>query len=197
MAGLTLPELHAISWSQVTGPILVGATLLTLTSSGLMGGPAPALLWLGLGALVIGVGVCLDDPSAMVTGACPASRRRRTLERMLVPLGVVVGWSLFAALIDGRNGLSGESLALTGTGSVLAVLAVADGLRRYGVDEPGTIVGSAALLAVVGCLLFQPFREVQILQAYDDRGSAAALWWVATAVAVASLAWSTSDPVRR
>lgn len=197
MAGLALRETRAIAWGQVTGPIAIAATLLTLTSSGLMGGPSPALLWLGLGALVLGVGACLDDPAHLVTDSCPTSRRRRTSERMLVPLVAVVGWWLLAASVDGKNDLSGGSLALTGTGSVIVIVAVADALRRCGVDEPGSIVGSAALLAIVGCLLFQPFGEVQILQAYADRGSAAALWLVAGVVAAASLAWSTGDPAHR
>lgn len=193
---MTLPELRALPWSRVVGPIVVGAALIALTSAGLMDGPAPPFVWLGLGSLVLGVGCCLDDPSAMVTAACPATRRRRTVERMIVPLVVATWWCLFAVLVDGVNGLSGTSVALTGTGAILATLATADWLRRLGVDQPGSVIGSVTLLGLVGCLLFQPFGDVVVLQAYEDRGSAGYLWVAASLVACLSLLWSTSDPAR-
>jgi hypothetical protein len=37
---------------------------------------------------------------------------------------------------------------------------------------------------------------VQVLQGSSDRGSAPALWLVGTAVAVATLWWTTSEPAR-
>ena len=98
-----------------------------------------------------------------------------------------------AGLVDGVNGLSGSALALTGTGSLLAAIAAADVLRRLGVDEPGPVVGSVSLLGVLGCLLFQPFGGVVVLQAYDDLGSTT-LWPAVLLMSIAVLAWSTSDP---
>ncbi len=171
MAGLAVPELRAIAWGHVIGPVVVGTTLLALTAAGLLDGPQPTFLWLGLGALILGVVACLDEPAAMVTGACPATRRRRTVERLLAAVPVVVGWCVLAGFVDGVNGLSGSALARTGTGSLLAAIAAADVLRRLGVDEPGPVVGSVSLLGVLGCLLFQPFGGVVVLQAYDDLGS--------------------------
>ena len=193
MAGLAVPELRAIAWGHVIGPVVVGTTLLAFTTAGLLDGPQPTFLWLGLGALILGVVACLDEPAAMVTGACPATRRRRTVERLLAASPVVVGWCVLAGLVDGVNGLSGSALALTGTGSLLAAIAAADVLRRLGVDEPGPVVGSVALLGLLGCLLFQPIGGLVVLQAYDDLGSTA-LWPAVLVMSIAVLAWSTNDP---
>ena len=190
-------ELRAVAWSQVLGPVAVGAALLALTSAGAMGGPQQELVWLGLGALALGAGACLDDPAAGVTAACPTGRRRRTVERLAVPVVVVAGWCTFAAWIDDIHAFSGPALALTGTGVVLAAVAASDVLRRLGTDEPGAVVGGAALLLVLTCLLFQPFGDVLVLQGYPDRGSAPALWLVGSVLAVTSLGWTSSEPAGR
>ena len=194
---MTTHELRAVAWTQVLGPVAVGAALLALTSAGAMGGPQPEFLWLGLGALALGAGACLDDRAAAVTAACPTGRRRRTAQRLAVPAVIVAGWCVFAAAVDGVHGLSGTALALTGSGVVLAAVAASDVLRRLGTDEPGAIVGGAALLLVVVCLLFQPFGDLLVLQAYPDRGSAPALWLVGSVLAVTSLGWTTADPAGR
>lgn len=191
------PELRAVAWSQVLGPVALGAALLALTSAGAMGGPQAELVWLGLGALALGAGACLDDPAAGVTAACPTGRRRRTVERLAAPAVIVAGWCTFAAWIDDVHAFSGPALALTGTGVVLAAVAASDVLRRLGTDEPGAVVGGAALLLVLTCLLFQPFGDVQVLQAHPDRGSAPALWLVGSVLAVTSLGWTSSEPAGR
>ena len=194
---MTTHELRAVAWSQVLGPVAVGAALLALTSAGAMGGPQPELVWLGLGALALGAGACLDDPAADVTAACPTGRRRRTVERLAIPVVIVAGWCAFAVAVDGVHGLSGTALALTGSGVVLAAVAASDVLRRLGTDEPGAIVGGVTLLLVVACLLFQPFGDLLVLQGYPDRGSAPALWLVGSVVALISLGWTSADPAGR
>ena len=116
---------------------------------------------------------------------------------MAFPVVVVASWCAFATTLDGVHHLSGTSLALTGAGVVLAAVAASDVLRRLGTDEPGAVVGGATLLMIVTCLLFQPFGDVQVLQAYPDRGSAPALWLVGSILAVTSLGWTTADPAGR
>jgi hypothetical protein len=191
--GVARAELTALAWSPVLGPVAVGLGLLSLTAGGVLGGPEPGLLWLALGALGSGAATCLDDPAAGFTASSPAGLRRRTAPRLLVPVLVAGAWCLAAAGLDGTHGLSGASLALTGTGLVAGLVAVASLLRRLGRSEPGPGVGSAALLGVVTCLLFQPFGDVQVLQAYADRGAAPGLWPVVIAVALGSLALTTRD----
>lgn len=194
---MILPELRALAWSQVVGPVAVGAALLALTAAGAMGGPQPELVWLGLGSLALAAGACLDDPAAGVTAACPTGRRRRTAERMAVPVVIAAGWCAFAASLDDVHGFSGPALALTGVGLVLASVAASDVLRRLGTDEPGAIVGSTTLGLVLGCLFLQPFGHVLVLQAFPDRGSAPGLWTVVSLLAVVSLGCTSADPGAR
>jgi hypothetical protein len=132
-----------------------------------------------------------------VTAACPVGRRRRTAERLVVPVTIAAGWCLFTASLDGIHGFSGSALALTGVGLVLASVAASDVLRRLGTDEPGSLVGAATLLLVLGCLLFQPFGHVLVLQAFPDRGSLPGLWTVVSLLAVVSLGCTSADPAAR
>jgi hypothetical protein len=192
-----LPELRALAWSQVVGPVAVGAALLTLTSAGALGGPQPDLVWLGLGALATAGGACLDDPAANITEACPMGRRHRSFERLVVPVVIAAGWCAFTAGLDGVHGFSGPSLARTGVGLMLSAVAASDLLRRNGIDQPGAIVGSATLGLVLGCLFFQPFGDLLVLQGYAERGSFPGLWTVASLLAVVSFACTSADPARR
>lgn len=158
-------------------------------------GPAPAYLWLGLGALTAGVVGCLDDASAAVAAACPRSRMVRLLERLAVPALVAAGWVGFAAAVDGRGGISAPSLALCGVGVLLSALATTALLARLGVAGAASLVGPAALLLVLACVLFQPFPgDLVVLQAAPADGVAAGLWWAASALAALVLAASAAEP---
>jgi hypothetical protein len=194
---MILAELRVVPWSQVAVPAAVGGSLLALTSSGVMDGPQPGFVWLGLGALVLGACASLDDPSAGLTAACPVGRRARTVQRLLVAVLIAGGWCAFAASLDGVHQFSGTALALTGSGAVLATVAASDVLRRLGTDQPGAVVGGTALLLIVGCLILQPFGDVQVLQAYDDRGALPGLWTVVSLGALCLLAVTSADPARR
>jgi hypothetical protein len=162
-----------------------------------MGGPRPELVWLGLGSLALAASACLDDPAAGLTAACPTGRRRRTAERLLVPVTIAAGWCTFAAALDDVHGFSGPALALTGVGLLLASVAASDVLRRLGTDEPGAVVGTAVLLLVLVCLLFQPFGTVLVLQAFPDRGSLPGLWTLVSVLAVVSIGCTSADPAAR
>ncbi len=189
MAGLV--ELRTLAVTDIVLPLLVGAALLALSTAGLLGGPSPTLVWLGLSGFALAAAPSLDDLAAPVTAAVPVSGRRRLAQRLVVPALVIAVWGGFAAAVDGVNSLSGVRIFLTGAGLVCAVVATCAVLRRSGHDHPGAAVGSLALLFVISCVLFEPFvADVALLQAYDaqpTRGlwpcamviSALTLWWAA------------------
>ena len=190
-------ELRTLRWSELGSCVVAAAALLALAASGVVGDQNPALIWLGLTALALGIAPSLDDPAAAVTASLPVGRRRRTLQRLVVPAAVLVAWCGYAASVGGRGGLASSSLAWTGAGVLLAVLASDAVLRRTGTDEPGPAVGAVALLVIVTCVLFQPFGDILVLQAYTERGALPQLWPVVAAVAVALLWWTSTDPAAR
>jgi hypothetical protein len=177
--------------------VLAAAALLALAASGVVGDQNPALIWLGLTALALGVAPSLDDPAAAVTASLPVGRRRRTLQRLVVPVAVLAAWCGYAASVGGHDGLASSSLAWTGVGVLLAVVASDAVLRRAGTDEPGPAVGAVALLVIVTCVLLQPFGDVVVLQAYPERGALPQLWPVVVVAAVALLWWTSADPAGR
>ncbi len=192
-----LVELRSLALTDVLAPVAAGCALLVASLAGVLDGPAPPLLWLGLGGLALGVAPCLDDPAAPVTSSVPVSRRRRMLQRLCVPASVIAGWGGYAGLVDGRNGLAGERLFLTGAGVVVAVVATCGALRRWGHEQPGPAVGSLALVLVVGCMLFQPFAgDLVVLQAYAGQ-TTAGVWLAVLAGSALTLAWASGDPLRR
>lgn len=188
--------LRALGVFDVLVPNVVAAVLLGSSLAGVLDGPAPPLLWLGLGGLALGAAPCLDDLAAAVTSSVPLSERRRMLQRLCVPAAGVAAWGGYAWLVDGRNDLSGGHVFLTGAGVIVAVVAACAALRRRGHEQPGAAVGSVALLLVVGCVLFQPFAgDVVVLQAYAE-GSRPALWLAVLVASTLLLWWSSTDPGR-
>ena len=192
-----LVALRSLAVADVLVPVAVGAALLSVGLTGVLDGPAPPLLWLGLGALAVGVAPCLDDPAAPVTAATPVSERRRMLERQAVPATVLALWAAHAALVDGREGLSGPHVLLTGAGVLAVAVAAAGTARRLGRAQPGAAVGSSTLLLVVACTLFQPLLgDTVVLQAHAE-GSQPWGWVVVLLLAVVVLWWASADPGRR
>jgi hypothetical protein len=188
-------ELRTIAWTQVLAPMALGAAVLGAGTAASAQGPAPAYLWLGLGALAAGVVGCLDESSAAVTAACPRSRTVRLLERLAVPALTAAGWVGFAAAVDGRGGISAPYLALCGVGVLLSALAATALLARLGVTGAASLVGSAALLLVVASVLFQPFPgDLVVLQAARPDGVEAGLWWAASVLSVLVLAATAAEP---
>ena len=179
-------------------PVLIGGSILAAATTLADDGPSPELLWLGLGALTVGVVTALDEPAAAVADACPRSRRLRLAERLLAPLVVLAGWSGFALALDGRSGISGPTLAWCGVGVMVVALAAAAVLRRRAVLSPAVLVAPGVLLAVVTCLLFQPFLDgdLVVLQAYDRPGADGVLWWVTAPAALLVLLWESRNPGR-
>lgn len=187
-------ELRAMAVTDVVLPMAVGTGLLGLGLAGVLGGPAPPLLWLGLAGLALGVAPCLDDPAAAVTAAAPLSERRRRMQRLTVLVLVVAGWCAYAWLVDGRERLSGPHLLLTGCGVLVGVAAAASTMRRLGHAQPGAAVGPLAVVLIVSCLLFQPLPgDVVVLQAYAGQSQPAA-WIGLVALCLAVLWWSSGDP---
>lgn len=192
-------ELRAVDWLGLVPPVLVGGALLGAATATGDPAPAPALLWLGLALLAVGVVASIDEPSAAVADACPRSRRLRLAERMVVPSVVLACWVGFALALDGRGGISGTTLALCGAGVMTLALALAAGMRRRGILAPAVMVAPGLLLGIVACMLFQPFAggDLVVLQVSERDGLDRLLWWVAGVLALGGLVWGSADPGRR
>lgn len=188
-----LVELRAVAGTDVLVPAACGVALLAASTAGALDGPAPPLLWLGLAGLALAVAACLDDPAAPMTGSVPTSLRRRVLQRLTVPAVLVTVWGGCAALADGHRELSGPHLFLTGAGVLAAVTAASAVLRRLGHTQPGPTVGPAALLLLVGCMLFQPIAGHVVLQAYAEQATPGP-WSAVVAVSALALWWASADP---
>lgn len=192
MAGLV--ELRTLAVADIVVPLLFGGALLTASAAGLLGGPSPTMVWLGMSGFALAVAPSLDDLAAPVTAAAPVSARRRLAQRLLVPTLAIAVWGGFSAAVDGANSLSGARIFLTGAGLICVVVATCAALRRTGHHHPGAAVGSLALLAVICCVLFEPFvADLALLQAYDAQPTRG-LWPCAIVISTLTMWWASGEP---
>lgn len=196
---MTWSELRVVPSTPVLGPVVVGTLLLAATSAGMLGGPGPPLLWLGLASLAAGTAFVLDEPAAAVVAATPRTRRSRTAQRLAVTAVVLTGWIVFAAVVaaadDREPAVSPTALVVVGTGLILVTAACTDLMRRMGLDEPGAAVGTTVVAVVLGGMIFQPLLPGGLvpLDAYASPARMEAFWGVLASCALVSLWWSSAD----
>lgn len=196
MTVMTVPELRAVPWGAVLAGTGIGIAALAVDDWWVPGGPGSALLWFGLAGFGAGVAFVLDEPAAAVVAAAPRRRRAWTL-RVLVALVPILGWLAGTAVVSrAAPQLSWRAMALTGTGFLIAALAVAAHLRRAGYDAPGELVsaasGGAVVLALAGGAVLD---RGPALEAYDAWSRTTGTWGALAVVAVGLIVWSGADPM--
>jgi hypothetical protein len=182
-----LIELQAIRWGPVAGSVAAATMLAILDLTVWAGGPGSVLTWL-CAALLGGAGaLAFDQPAGSVTDAAPYPVGLRVASRLLVTVGGGVGWCAYAwAVSDGQpQGAFVSSTALTVIGEALLLAGPAAALVLSGPDnrDPGALVASGLVAAVVGLLVLPLPGGLAPLDVADAWNRATVLW---TLVAIAS-----------
>lgn len=200
-AALLRAELGAVRWGPVVGLAAGGAALLGLDAAGWPGGQGSFSLWLGLGLLAAAFAFVVDQPSRALLLACPVTGRHRLGIRMLVWVACAAVWTGSALVTvhrSGSAGLDAAALTVSGLGTLLLIAAGALAAHnRAALDEPGTAVGSAAVVGVLTTVMMQSrLGDVRPLSVTELTGESRMLWSVVCVVAIGALFWGTSDPWR-
>jgi hypothetical protein len=183
-------NLRAVAWAGVLCGCAVAAVLTALTIA--VPAAFPVGVWLALAGVGGAGAYILDDPTAAVSDATPATVRRRALGRapaLIAPLAV---WLLCVLAVDARYDRLPALIALgAGAACTAAGFAAAALLRHFGWNEPGEAVAFGFGALMLGGAIFQP--AIHGVTPYDPR-PAAMLWWIAvTAVATGALWFGTRD----
>ena len=194
-------ELGAVRWGPVAGLAVGSGALLGADPAGWLGGPGGLSLWVGLGALAAALAFVMDDPSRAVLAACPVTSRQRLGIRLVVWVAGAAVWTGYTAATarwSGSTGLDATALLVSGVGVlVLTGAAAVAAHNRAALDEPGTAVGSAAVVGVLTTVMVQSrLGDVRPLSVTELTSESRVLWSVVTMVAIGALGWATSDPWR-
>jgi hypothetical protein len=185
--------LRAAPWRALVGLATVGSVLGVL---GFAVGGATGVRCLQLMLVLLGgAAACsLDDAAASVVAACPVPHWRRVAARsapVLAQVLVAAGWLSLWALrseVDARLALELVGCAALGFGAAL--------VARQWLDEPGDLVASSLILALVGVLLIDPLDRALALFALEGHPHRTWLSWGVVLVASA-LALTAGVPEHR
>jgi hypothetical protein len=194
-------ELAAVPWSTVVAGLVTAAGLAVLDLTIWPGGPGSQLIWLVAGLFGGSVAVGLDDPAATLTSATPTRQRWRTAIRLLIAVGALVAWSAYVARVADAVSASGEpvswlALVFIGTALVLGCAGSAAALGRTRSGEPGSVVASMAVVAVLGLMILPLPRDFPAYDVSERWTDTTALWAVLGTAGTAALVWGAADPWR-
>jgi hypothetical protein len=200
-AALFRAELGAVRWGPVAGLAVGSGALLGADAAGWLGGPGGLSLWVGLGVLAAALAFVMGDPSRAVLAACPVTGRQRLGIRLAVWVAGAAVWTSYRAATtrwSGSTELDASALLVSGAGVlVLTGTVTVAAHNRAALDEPGTAVGSAAVIGVLTMLIVQSrLGDVRPLSVTELTGESRVLWSVVIVIAIGALVWATSDPWR-
>ncbi len=200
-ATLFRAELGAVRWGPVAGLAVGSGALLGADAAGWLGGPGGLSLWVGLGVLAAALAFVMDDPSRAVLAACPVTGRQRLGIRLAVWVAGAAVWTSYTAATtrwSGSTEVDASALLVSGAGVlVLTGTVTVAAHNRAALDEPGTAVGSAAVIGVLTMLMVQSrLGDVRPLSVTELTGESRVLWSVVIVIAIGALVWATSDPWR-